>query len=230
MLLILNKILFQTILFVSILFSSALLIVNTDFLYDFEFQKNNTSFKTGIKENDLKKIVDDLQGFFNEQSDEKIHMNTYINGVDKKLFNQKEIIHMVDVKNLFNDIKVIVLILWTILIARVLFYFRKSRKNKLYILKTSAKSYLKFSFSITAFILIALLIGFRWIFYFFHILSFDNDLWILDPRKDYLINIFEEIFFMDAAIIIGILTLTSSIIFLLFANIIYKTKNEESVE
>ena len=32
---------------------------------------------------------------------------------------------------------------------------------------------------------IAILIGFRWIFYLFHIISFDNDLWILDPRKDY---------------------------------------------
>ena len=230
MLLIINKILFQTILFVSILFSSALLIVNTDFLYDFEFKKNNTSFKTGINKNDLEKIVDNLQDFFNEQSDEKINMNTYINGVNKKLFNQKEIIHMVDVKNLLFNIKIIVLILWTSLIPPTLFYFRKSKRNKLLLLKLSAKSYLKFSFSITAFILIAILIGFRWIFYFFHIISFDNDLWILDPRKDYLIKIFEEIFFMDAAIIIGILTLTSSIIFLLFANIIYKIKNEDNFE
>ena len=60
--------------------------------------------------------------------------------------------------------------------------------------------------------------------------TFDNDLWILDPRKDYLIKIFEEIFFMEAAILIGILTLSSSIIFLLFSNIINLYFKKDQIE
>jgi len=222
MLLKINKILFQTTLFIAILFTNALLIVNLDSFYEFEFQKNNTSYKTGITKSDLEKIVDHTQDFFNEKSNEKIYMNTYINGVEKQLFNEKEIIHMVDVKVLLNNIKLISVLMWSVIIICILIYFKLNNKNKTKLLKSAAKSYLKFSFSITAFILIAILIGFRWIFYLFHIISFDNDLWILDPRKDYLIKIFEEIFFMDATIMIGILALSSSIIFLLISNIINK--------
>ena len=222
MLLKINKILFQTTLFIALLFSHALLIVNLDLFYEFEFQKNNTSYKTGITKTDLEKIVDNTQDFFNEKSNEKIDMTTYINGVEKKLFNEKEIMHMLDVKILLNNIKLISVLMWSAIIICIVIYFRLNNHNRTKLLKSAAKSYLKFSFSITAFILIAILIGFRWIFYLFHIISFDNDLWILDPRKDYLIKIFKEIFFMDATIIIGIFTLSSSIIFLLISNIINK--------
>ena len=48
----------------------------------------------------------------------------------------------------------------------------------------------------------------------------------LSAQEDFLIKIFEEIFFMDAAIFIGILTLFSSIIIFLSVNTINKyTKN-----
>ena len=230
MLLKINKILFQTTLFIALLFTSALLIVNLDPFYEFEFQKNNTSYKTGITNDDLEKTVDNIQDFFNEKSNKKIYMNTYINGVEKQLFNEKEIIHMVDVKILLNNIKLISALMWSAIIICILLYFKLNNKNKTKLFKSATKSYLKFSFSITVFILIAILIGFRWIFYLFHIISFDNDLWILDPRKDYLIKIFEEIFFMDATIIIGIITLSSSIIFLLFSNIINKYNERGKIE
>jgi integral membrane protein (TIGR01906 family) len=46
------------------------------------------------------------------------------------------------------------------------------------------------------------LIDFNSIFYFFHILSFSNDLWLLDPATDYLIMMFPSGFFFDAAILI----------------------------
>jgi integral membrane protein (TIGR01906 family) len=45
------------------------------------------------------------------------------------------------------------------------------------------------------------LIDFNSIFYFFHILSFSNDLWLLDPATDYLIMMFPEGFFFDSAIL-----------------------------
>ncbi len=41
----------------------------------------------------------------------------------------------------------------------------------------------------------------------FHLLSFTNDLWQLDPRRDYLIMMYPQGFFRDATIAIGGLTL-----------------------
>ena len=221
-----QKILFNTTLFLAILLSNALLMINTDSFYEFEFNKNNTALKTGIDESDLSLVVDNIQDFFNEKSNEKIHMTTYIKGIKKNLFNSKEIRHMIDVKNLILNIKFFNYLLWTTVLIILLTKISLSKNKILNTFRVIAKSYFIYSVSILISTLILLALSFRWIFYFFHIISFNNNLWILDPRTDYLIKIFEEIFFMDAAIFIGILTLFSSIIIFLSVNTINKyTKN-----
>ena len=223
---VIQKILFNTALFLALLLSNALIIINTDSFYEFEFNKNNTSLKTGINHNDLFIIADNIQDFFNEKSNEKIYMTTYINGIEKKLFNSKEIRHMIDVKNLILNIKFLNYLLWATVIVILLIKISLSKDKILNSLRIIAKSYFIYSVSILIATLILIALSFRWIFYFFHIISFNNNLWILDPRTDYLIKIFEEVFFMDAAIFIGILTLFSSIIIFLSVNTINKyTKN-----
>jgi integral membrane protein (TIGR01906 family) len=219
---VIQKILFNAALFLAILLSNALIIINTDSFYEFEFNKNNTSLKTGINHNDLFIIVDNIQDFFNEKSNEKIQMTTYINGIEKKLFNSKEIRHMIDVKNLILNIKFFNYLLWTTVIVILLIKISLSKDKILNTFRVIAKSYFIYSVSILISALILLALSFRWIFYFFHIISFNNNLWILDPRTDYLIKIFEEVFFMDAAILIGILTLCYSIIIFLSLNSISK--------
>ena len=219
---IIQKILFNVALFLAILLSNALIIINTDSFYEFEFNKNNTSLKTGINHNDLFIVVDNIQDFFNEKSNEKIQMTTYINGIEKNLFNSKEIRHMIDVKNLILNIKFFNYLLWTTVIVILLIKISLSKDKILNTFRVIAKSYFIYSVSILISALILLALSFRWIFYFFHIISFNNNLWILDPRTDYLIKIFEEVFFMDAAILIGILTLSYSIIIFLSLNSISK--------
>lgn len=219
---VIQKILFNAALFLAILLSNALIIINTDSFYEFEFNKNNTSLKTGINHNDLFIVVDNIQDFFNEKSNEKIQMTTYINGIEKNLFNSKEIRHMIDVKNLILNIKFFNYLLWTTVIVILLIKISLSKDKILNTFRIIAKSYFIYSVSILISALILLALSFRWIFYFFHIISFNNNLWILDPRTDYLIKIFEEVFFMDAAILIGILTLSYSIIIFLSLNSISK--------
>jgi integral membrane protein (TIGR01906 family) len=219
---VIQKILFNAALFLAILLSNALIIINTDSFYEFEFNKNNTSLKTGINHNDLFIVVDNIQDFFNEKSNEKIQMTTYINGIEKNLFNSKEIRHMIDVKNLILNIKFFNYLLWTTVIVILLIKISLSKDKILNTFRVIAKSYFIYSVSILISALILLALSFRWIFYFFHIISFNNNLWILDPRTDYLIKIFEEVFFMDAAILIGILTLCYSIIIFLSLNSISK--------
>lgn len=217
-----QKILFNTSLFLAILLSNSLLMINTDSFYKFEFNKNNTALKTGINENDLFLVVDNIQDFFKEKSNEKINMVVYISGIKKNLFNSKEIQHMIDVKNLILNIKLFNYLLWFTALILLLIKISLSKEKKLISLLSITRSYFIYSVAILISTLILIALSFRWIFYFFHIISFDNNLWILDPRTDYLIKIFEEVFFMDAAIFIGILTLFSSIIIFLSVNTISK--------
>ena len=144
----------------------------------------------------------------------------------KNLFNSKEIQHMIDVKNLILNIKLFNYLLWFTALILLLIKISLSKEKKLISLLSITRSYFIYSVAILISTLILIALSFRWIFYFFHIISFDNNLWILDPRTDYLIKIFEEVFFMDAAIFIGFLTLFSSIIIFLSVNTISKfTKN-----
>ena len=46
------------------------------------------------------------------------------------------------------------------------------------------------------------IIGFERLFILFHLVSFSNEYWILDPARDYLIMLFPGGFFDDAALLI----------------------------
>jgi integral membrane protein (TIGR01906 family) len=53
------------------------------------------------------------------------------------------------------------------------------------------------------FLIIVGMNNFTYLFTKFHHVFFDNDLWILDPRHDNLVNVMQESVFSDAAITIG---------------------------
>ena len=52
----------------------------------------------------------------------------------------------------------------------------------------------------------AVLVGFERLFLAFHLVSFSNDLWILDPRYHNLIAMYPSGFFFDTTVIIALLT------------------------
>ena len=55
-------------------------------------------------------------------------------------------------------------------------------------------------------VVIAAIIDFTWVFTQFHLLSFANDLWQLDPFRHYLLLLFPERFFLEATLFIALLT------------------------
>ena len=54
------------------------------------------------------------------------------------------------------------------------------------------------------------LVGFDRLFLAFHIVSFSNDLWQLDPRRHMLLAMFPEGFFFDATMLIALLTVVAA--------------------
>jgi integral membrane protein (TIGR01906 family) len=47
---------------------------------------------------------------------------------------------------------------------------------------------------------LGILFGFSQLFWQFHVISFSNEFWLLDPTKDYLKMLFPDGFFYDAAL------------------------------
>ena len=100
-------------------------------------------------------------------------------------------------------------------------------------LRIMARGYL---YSFAAVIMLALcivimaVIDFTFVFTEFHHLFFDNDLWILYPDKDNLINIMQEQVFADAAVWIGCIFAAVSVILALIAGMILKKGKDRNAD
>lgn len=127
-----------------------------------------------------------------------LHITTTIGGEQREFFNQREIAHMEDVQMLFLKAISIRRICLALSITLLLFMaLTKARMRRALWPSLCIGTGLFFG-AITA---LALIISTDFTKYFimFHHIFFTNDLWILDPDTDLLINIVPEGFFMDTA-------------------------------
>jgi integral membrane protein (TIGR01906 family) len=129
-----------------------------------------------------------------------------VGGQNRNFFNQKEIVHMEDVKALFDigyKVRNITFLILVILILAMVFF-----KYKVFYLLARCGREIATGVMLLAAVLAAVMaVDFDRAFNIFHLIFFDNDLWILDPATDLLVNIVPFQFFTDIAIFIGVLAL-----------------------
>ena len=183
------------------------LVLNSGMLYDYGFNKYKIEKYTGIEYEQLQIAGQQIRDYFNNDED-KIKISISVHGsMVSNLFNEKEILHMYDVKQLVKMVYSIQLYsAISIIIACLLLFVDSSRKWK----QTMPRYFMKggwLTFSVVLFVALLAVVGFDRLFLYFHLVSFSNDLWILDPRHDYLIAMFPQGFFFDSTVAIAILTL-----------------------
>ncbi len=146
---------------------------------------------------DLLQVTDEMMDYLKgDRSD--LHVKTTMGGEKREFFNEREIAHMEDVRGLF--LAAISLRRGCAVTAVLLVLFLIASKARL-------KRVLPSSLCIGTGLFFALIVGLALIistdftkyFILFHHIFFRNDLWILDPATDMLINIVPEGFFMDTA-------------------------------
>lgn len=158
---------------------------------------------------------------------EDLHILTTIHGQEAEFFNQREIAHMEDVQQLFlNAIYLRRICLGLSAVLLVFMILTGARMRRILWSSLSLGTGLFFGI-ITA---LALLISTNFTKYFimFHHIFFTNDLWILDPSTDRLINIVPEGFFMDTAGRIALLF--GSLSLLLFGIFLFLTVKNRGKE
>ena len=170
--------------------------VNSPWLYHYGFDKYEVSETTGLAEPELDKIVTGLIDYFNS-ADASISLTVMQDGEPFEVFNEREIAHLRDVKGLFR--LVYGLLLGTVVYAAIyigvsLFWWQDRRLYRGLIFGGGLTLVLMLIIGLSA------AINFDWLFRQFHLISFANDLWMLDPATDYLIRLFPRGFWFDAAI------------------------------
>jgi integral membrane protein (TIGR01906 family) len=185
--------------------------VNSHWLYKYGFEKYNISQVTGLANSELEKAASGLIGYFNS-GDEYISLTVIKDGEPLELFNQREIIHLKDVKGLIRlDYRVLLgTLVYVLAYAGVCLFWRKRRYWRR--LAWSLVGGGGMTLALMLALGLGILFGFSSLFWQFHLLFFSNDFWLLDPTKDYLIMLFPEGFFYDAALFCALITTGLAII------------------
>jgi len=181
------------------------IVIKTPFIYEYDYWKYDISEKTNLDIRTLREVGKTIRDYFDNDS-EYLLIETTINNEINSLYNKREIEHMKDVKGLISLIENTGLILGVFLIIFPIFLLFVSSEWKKQLLLLILLSGV-FSILIIILILILFLFFFDYLFILFHEISFSNDLWILNPEKDYLIMMFPENFFRDAAYAIGLVSI-----------------------
>lgn len=180
-------------------------ITKSDWLYTYNWWRNDIPDRSGLPESELDSGADQIKDYFTND-EEFLDLRVNYQGREVSLYNEREILHMKDVKGLMQGVFLITRITGGIalLIAIAgLFYYRSGFWRKaMQTLRWSALG----SGALVAVFSLAVIINFDWVFTQFHFLSFANDLWMLNPRTDYLLIMFPQRFFFEATVIIAVLS------------------------
>ncbi|MFC1846799.1 TIGR01906 family membrane protein [Chloroflexota bacterium] len=179
--------------------------VNCQPLYEYGFNKYNIEQKTGLEDTQLEKAASGLIGYFSSD-EEIIDITLTKDGQPFVLFNEKEVAHLKDVKGLIHlDYWVLLgTSIYALLYVCINTFWRKEKYRQWLAREVIDGS--GFTLSLMLLLGLMVLLNFERVFLQFHLISFTNDLWQLDPTKDYLIMLFPQGFWYDAVIFCTLLT------------------------
>ena len=171
-------------------------------VYEYAFDKYGISEVTKIERGQLSEIGRRLVDYFDSEVETpqiKV-VNKY--GEEFELFHDYELVHLRDVKGLFQlDYRIQVASLAYIVIYSLLFLLWKKGRWQSLAKQITWGSAL--TLALIAVLGIASIFNFEQLFVQFHLISFSNPYWMLDPSKDYLIMLFPEGFWQDIAFLGG---------------------------
>lgn len=183
---------------------------------------------------DLLIVTDEMMAYLRGNR-EDLHVFTTMGGEYREFFNAREIAHMEDVRELFigglwiRRIGVAIACAYAILLA-VWSKGSSERKTKLRSLVPGSLCLGTGVFFSAALVIAAIIASdFSRYFIVFHHIFFDNDLWLLNPATDMLINIVPEPFFMDTALRIGIVFACMVMVFFIICFLLWKRGRKKSM-
>ena len=192
--------------------TNVLQVTNDLAFYERGFARYGVAAQTGLSPAQLHNIGQAFIDYFKGAPD-ALDIQVEIGGSRRALFNQRELAHMEDVRELMSLVRRLQVLAGAILVAIPLLGFTRAASSY----TRSFGALCLAGAALTLGILLLLgglsLLDFGELFLQFHLLSFSNDLWMLDPSRDYLIMLFPEGFWFDAVMRIAQTTALEALAF-----------------
>lgn len=199
-------------LFIFVLLTNLQYIAFSDGFYKNEFSKYRVELVTGMDINQLMNVAEKVQKYLSGRTD-SLQIKAYIFGEQRYVFNDRELKHMKDVRELFKRgflLKNLSGIIFFLLLIFAVY------KKPVHIVFGYIYKGMSAIFIIILLMTAIVSLNFDKWFTNFHLVFFNNDLWQLDITKDKLIQMFPLSFFQDAAF----LTVRNSLIIILIVAIL----------
>ena len=158
------------------------------------------SESTGIDQSELNRAAGELIDYFKDKR-ESPQIEVTRQGESIELFTEREIIHLKDVKGIVQFFYLLLWITLGYIIGWIFGGFAIKRRRLLYYLMKHLFRSGVLALIIVVFLGIWALVDFDSLFLRFHLSSFSNDYWQL-PSSSYLLRMFPEGFFSDAALLL----------------------------
>lgn len=165
--------------------------------YEKEYKKYNVTADVHMEMDELLNVTWEMMAYLRGNR-EDLHVPAMVDGQPREFFNEREISHMEDVRELFLGGLLLRRICCLLAVACLLLMVAlKAQISR--VLPASVCAGTGLFFAVICILAAIIATDFTKYFVIFHHIFFDNDLWILDPATDLLINIVPEPFFMDTA-------------------------------
>lgn len=170
--------------------------------FEKEYAKYNVTEAVDMTMEDLLDVTDEMMAYLRGNRAD-LHVDTTMSGVSREFFNEREIAHMEDVRGLFLDALTIRRgCLMVMALCLIILFLLKSDFKRTFPRAVCIGTGV--FFGVTAMLAGIISTNFSKYFIMFHHIFFTNDLWILNPQTDMLINIVPEGFFSDTVVYIAV--------------------------
>jgi len=176
-------------------------------LYDYSVEAYDAASIARIPQSELERANRELIDYFRDDDQRNVRIIVEDDqGQSVSLFSAREVAHLADVKVLFGRVffvqeATIGYILG--FLALVVLWARELTSRQVAALMVRAGL---LTFGLVLAVAVAAFVGFESLWERFHSLAFSNDFWLLNPRRDHLIQMFPEEFWFDASLLIGLVT------------------------
>jgi len=179
-------------------------------VYDYSVREYDAASAARIPESELIRANRSLVSYLTAENASPLHIVvTNSSGEEEALFNARETVHLADVRDVFQTLFTVqVFAVALVLTLAVVLFVAAS-------LRVLARALL-FGALLTGGLVAATgavaSLGFDNAWHDLHLLIFTNDLWLLDPASDHLIQMFPRDFWFQVTLLIGAFTLLQALL------------------
>lgn len=173
-------------------------------VHEYSFRRYDAAAVTGVDRPQLDRAAREIIDYF-RNGEELLTIRVAAGGDPAPLFNPREVLHMRDVKALMRGAFRVHEIAFAVIVAYVAAYLWRSDRRLLG-LAARARTAGAVTVALLGAVALASLVGFDALFRQFHVISFPNDLWQLNPSRDRLIQMYPRGFWFDVTLAAGLLS------------------------